>query len=325
MSEPLVVAQNVSMHFPLSASFLSKLRRREATSVRAVHNVSIELYPGETLGLVGETGCGKSTLGRVLLRLYEPTSGKTMFGKDDTTHMSEKELRTLRSRMQIIFQDPYSSLNPRHTVRQILSLPLRLHFRLTKREREQRIGQLLRRVGLQPDHADRYPHQFSGGQRQRIGIARALAVEPQFIVADEPVAALDVSVQAQILGLLAELQKGLSLTMLFISHDLSVVSHVSDRIAVMYLGKVVETGTARQVVESPLHPYTECLMKAVPEIGAEAHPPEALGGEVPSAVNPPSGCPFHPRCPRRITDACREGEPQMRPVEGDHQVACHLV
>jgi len=227
--------------------------------------------------------------------------------------------------MQIIFQDPYSSLNPRHTVRQILSLPLRLHSRLTRREREGRIEQLLRRVGLQADHADRYPHQFSGGQRQRIGIARALAVEPDFIVADEPVAALDVSVQAQILRLLAELQDGLSLTMLFISHDLSVVSHVSDRIAVMYLGKVVETGTARRVVAAPLHPYTESLMKAVPEIDAEADHPEALGGEVPSAVNPPSGCPFHPRCPRRITDACRGEEPAMRTVEDDHQVACHLA
>lgn len=325
MTEPLVQVKEISKHFPLRRSLLERMAGRPYKFIRAVHGVSIHICAGETLGLVGETGCGKSTLGRMIIRLYEPTAGIVTFHGEDITHFSESELRRLRSKMQIIFQDPYSSLNPRQTVREILSLPLRLHFGMSSRDRQGRIDELLQKVGLSPDHAGRYPHQFSGGQRQRIGIARALAVNPQFIVADEPVAALDVSVQAQILHLLKELQHELNLTILFISHDLAVVSHLSDRIAVMYIGSVVEVGKTQQIIETPLHPYTKCLLLAVPEVGSTDRIPQALGGEVPSALNPPPGCPFHPRCPEKIAKECEAIEPVLHTVEEGRQVACHLI
>lgn len=325
MAEQLVFAHNVSKHFPLRRSLKDRWRRTATPYVRAVHNVTLSLREGETVGLVGETGCGKSTLGRLLLRLDEPTSGRIDFSGKEITHLVEKELRFYRSKMQIIFQDPYSSLNPRHTVEYILSFPLRLHFDITPRERRNRISHLLNRVGLQQDFIRRYPHQFSGGQRQRIGIARALAVEPQFIVADEPVAALDVSIQAQILNLLRELQHELSLTVLLISHDLAVVTYLCDRIAVMYLGAIVEGGVTRELIESPMHPYTKCLLSAVPEVSSQRPALLSLGGEVPSGLNPPAGCPFHPRCPEALIDACKESEPELRVIDGERQVACHLA
>ena len=325
MTEPLVQVSEVSKHFSLQRFSLERLTGRPPRCVRAVHEVSLTISIGETLGLVGETGCGKSTLGRLALRLDEPTAGTVIFAGEDITHLSEGKLRSLRSQMQIIFQDPYSSLNPRHTVRQILTLPLRLHSDITWRDREGRIRELMQKVGLSSDHAGRYPHQFSGGQRQRIGIARALAVDPQFIVADEPVAALDVSVQAQILNLMKELQQELGLTILFISHDLAVVSHLSDRIAVMYLGSIVEVGKTQQIIEEPLHPYTKGLLFAVPEVGSRERVLQSVGGDVPSALNPPSGCPFHPRCSEEMTDDCKESEPVLRTLESERQVACHLV
>ena len=325
MTDPLIQVEGLSKYFPLRRSPLDWLSGRPQPYVRAVHEVSLTMYAGETLGLVGETGCGKSTLGRLLLRLNEPTTGTVLFAGKNITHLSDNELRPLRSKMQIIFQDPYSSLNPRHTVKQILSLPLRLHSGLPPREREERTVQLLDRVGLQSEHAGRYPHQFSGGQRQRIGIARVLAVQPEFIVADEPVAALDVSVRAQILNLLKEIQQELALTIFFISHDLAVVSHLSDRIAVMYLGTLVEVGRTRKLIEKPFHPYTRSLLSAVPEVGSGEGALRSLGGEVPSGVNPPSGCPFHPRCPEKIVDACKEIEPELYAIHEERQVACHLV
>jgi oligopeptide transport system ATP-binding protein len=295
--------------------------------VRAVDGVTLEVMPGETLGLVGESGCGKSTLGRLLLRLQEPTSGCIYFEGQDITGLSQSALRPFRGKMQIIFQDPYSSLNPRMTVQAALSEALRVHGMVgAASEEQQRIAALLERVGLRPEHMRRYPHEFSGGQRQRIGIARALAVSPSFIVADEPVSALDVSIQAQIVNLLGDLQEELALSYLFIAHDLHVVEHVSRRVAVMYLGRIVELATAAQIYENPRHPYTEALLSAAPEPDPKARKRRLLlEGDVPSPLDPPSGCTFHPRCPISEKGLCDREVPVLRTVKSGHEVACHLA
>lgn len=294
--------------------------------VRAVDGVTFDLLRGETLGLVGESGCGKSTLGRLLCRLEEPTRGRVIFDGVDLTSLPPRNLRPLRPRIQIVFQDPFSSLNPHKTVEQIIGLPLRIKGYRSGREIRDRVAQLLQLVGLDPAQAHRFPHQFSGGQRQRIGIARALAAEPDLIIADEPVASLDVSIQAQILQVLRRLQEQFRLTLLFISHDLSVVSHVSHRIAVMYLGKILEIGPAGSVIENPLHPYTQALLASVPRLEPEPGPRAVrLLGEVPNPIDVPPGCRFHPRCFLAPPAECRRLEPPLREVAPSHLVACHLV
>jgi len=300
---------------------------RGHAELRAVDGVTLEVMPGETLGLVGESGCGKSTLGRLLLRLQEPTSGRVYFEGQDITGLSQSALRPFRSNMQIVFQDPYSSLNPRMTVQAALSEALRVHGIVSSAsEEQQRIAALLERVGLRPEHMRRYPHEFSGGQRQRIGIARALAVSPRFIVADEPVSALDVSIQAQIVNLLSDLQEELGLSYLFIAHDLHVVEHVSRRVAVMYLGRVVELATSDQIYNQPRHPYTKALLSAAPEPDPTARKQRLLlEGDVPSPLDPPSGCAFHPRCPIAEKGLCDREVPGLRALEPGHEVACHLA
>ncbi len=318
---PLVELRQLSRDFSVSRGLFGKPAR-----VRAVREVSLHVQAGETLGLVGESGCGKSTLGRTLLRLLEPTSGSILYEGRDITHLPGRELRALRRRLQIIFQDPYSSLNPRMTVRQIVGEALEIHGLAPSQERTRaRIAELLGQVGLRPDQAERFPHEFSGGQRQRIGIARALAVEPRFIVCDEPISALDVSIQAQIVNLLLELQERLGLAYLFISHDLRVVQFVSHRVAVMYLGRIVELAPAAALFERRLHPYTRALTSAVPvpEPGRQRRR-LLLEGDVPSPLAPPSGCAFHPRCPRAVPGKCDVDEPPLEPLrpEGEHQVAC---
>jgi oligopeptide transport system ATP-binding protein len=317
---PLVSVKNLKKHFPITKGLFSRV----AGHVRAVDGVSFDIQRGETLGLVGESGCGKTTTGRSILRLIEPTSGDVSFDGQDVVRMSSRDMRALRRRMQIIFQDPYSSLNPRMTVGGMLREALKIHKLAEGEARQERIDELLETVGLRPDHAQRYPHEFSGGQRQRIGIARALAVNPDFIVADEPVSALDVSIQAQIVNLLQELQDRLSLTYLFVAHDLSVVKHISDRVAVMYLGRIVEITTSDQLYTSPQHPYTQALMSAVPipQPGRKKSR-TILAGDVPSPVNIPPGCPFHPRCPER-EDACTRIVPDLLQIEEGHHVACLL-
>jgi oligopeptide transport system ATP-binding protein len=321
--QPIVRAESLRKSFRGPSRGLG----RGYAELRAVDGVSLEVMPGETLGLVGESGCGKSTLGRLLLRLHEPTSGRIYFEGEDITGLSQSALRPFRSQMQIIFQDPYSSLNPRMTVRAALSEALRVHGLAGSRsEEEQRIASLLGRVGLRPEHMRRYPHEFSGGQRQRIGIARALAVSPRFIVADEPVSALDVSIQAQIVNLLSDLQAELGLSFLFIAHNLHVVEHVSRRVAVMYLGRVVELAKSEQIYDSPRHPYTEALLSAAPEPDPTAPKRRLiLEGDVPSPLDPPSGCAFHPRCPIAEKGLCDREVPALRPLEPGHEVACHLA
>ncbi len=318
----LIATEGIAKYFPIRSGFFGTGSR----FVRAVDGVSLRVRRGETMGLVGESGCGKSTLGRLVLRLLDPTFGRVIVEGRDITRLSQRELRPLRRRMQIIFQDPYSSLNPRMTVREIVGEAIRIHkLAKTHRDEESRVVELLQKVGLRGDVLNRYPHEFSGGQRQRIGIARALAVEPQFIVCDEPTASLDVSIQAQIVNLLVELQETMGLSYLFVSHDLAVVEHVSHRVSVMYLGKIVEQATSGAIYAGPRHPYTHALFAAAPRPDPErARVRLLLQGDVPSPIDPPSGCAFHPRCPRAIRGRCdREAPPLSEAVHGDeHFVAC---
>ena len=321
---PLVEARGLSKHFDLRKGLTRLVSGQSTHLLKAVNCVDVSIQRGETLGLIGESGCGKTTLGRTILRLQEPTGGQIAFDGQDITNLDETALKPLRRRMQIIFQDPYASLNPRRTVEEIVGLPLRLHDGMPSEPIRERVGALLERVGLRASHIRRYPHQFSGGQRQRIGIARALIVNPEFIVCDEPVSALDVSIQAQIIELLDDLKRELGLTYLFISHDLSVIGYVADRILVMYLGEVVERGTTDQVLDTPRHPYTQSLLSAVPKLGAgHGHARIKLQGDLPSPLKPPPGCKFHTRCPKAM-GICRHAEPSTVTVADGHRVACHL-
>ena len=321
----LLEVRNLRMYFPVTSGILFQ---RKIADIKAVDDVSFTIKKGETLGLVGESGCGKTTTGRCILQLYKPSAGEIMFNGSDLMKASNKEMRAVRRQMQVIFQDPYGSLNPRMTCGDIIGEPLKVHkLSATKGEYRDRVSELLTVVGLNPYMADRYPHEFSGGQRQRIGIARALAVNPSFIVCDEPVSALDVSIQAQVINLLEELQDELGLTYLFIAHDLSVVRHISDRVAVMYLGHIVEIADRNELYENPLHPYTKALLSAVPipDPVIEAQRERIiLTGDVPSPMNPPVGCVFHTRCPIMIDD-CQIAMPELREVVPGHWVACIRV
>lgn len=317
---PLLEVRDLKKHFPIRGGLFS----RPVAWVRAVDGVSFDLYPGETLGLVGESGCGKTTTGRAILRLTEPTAGSIRFMGQDLLRLNRRDMRRIRREMQIIFQDPFGSLNPRMSVGEIIAEPLVIHRVGTRQEREQRVRELLDIVGLSPSHVRRYPHEFSGGQRQRIGIARALALHPKLIVADEPVSALDVSIQSQILNLLEDLQREFGLTYLFIAHGLNVVRHISNRVGVMYLGVLVELADTDELYRKPLHPYTEALFSAIPVPNPTLKRQRIiLSGDVPSPVNPPSGCRFHTRCPI-AQDRCRVEVPQLHDAGGGHLVACHF-
>ncbi len=320
--EVLVDVKNIKMYFPVSSGMLFQ---RSTAYIKAVDDISFAVHRGETLGLVGESGCGKTTTGRCILQLYRPTAGQIFFEGQELTKLSSRQLRSMRRRMQVIFQDPYSSLNPRMTAGNIIGEPLVVHRMVSnKAEYREKVADLLQNVGLNPYMADRFPHEFSGGQRQRIGVARALSVSPNFIVADEPVSALDVSIQAQIINLLEDLQERFNLTYLFIAHDLSVVRHISDRVGVMYLGHIVELAGRNDIYRDPAHPYTKALLSAVPipdPIADSKRERVLLTGEVPSPLNPPSGCVFHPRCPV-ATDECSQVLPELRQVRPDHWAAC---
>lgn len=322
MSTPLLKVENVTKSFPIYGGVFS----REVASVKAVQGVSFEIKKGETLGLVGESGCGKSTLGRCLTRLHDTTSGKIFYNGKDITQIQGEELREMRKKIQIIFQDPFASLNPRMTIGAILEEPLIIHnLGNSAQERQKRVNELIDLVGLRREHLNRYPHEFSGGQRQRVGIARALAVNPELIICDEPVSALDVSIQAQVINLLMELQQKLGLTYVFIAHDLKVVEHVSTKVAVMYLGKIVEMAEAEELYRNPKHPYTKALMSAIPVPDPRGKEERIiLTGDVPSPINPPTGCHFHPRCPMAIED-CKTIVPPLELKAKDHTAACIRV
>ncbi len=318
--ENILIVEDLKKHFPLKGG----LRARAVQTVKAVDGVSLVIKRGETFGLVGESGCGKTTLGRCILRLEEPTAGKILFENRNILAYDRSHLRRLRRDMQIIFQDPYSSLNPRQTVGQLISEVFAIHGIGSKSERLERAKQLMETVGLLPEHVDRFPHEFSGGQRQRICVARALSLNPKLLIADEPVSALDVSIQAQILNLLIQLQQQFNLTYLFISHDLSVVKHISDQVAVMYLGRIVEQAASGPLFGQPLHPYTQALLSSVPAVSAPKKKERyLLGGDVPSPINPPAGCTFHPRC-RYRQEICIQNPPRMREIEANHWVACYF-
>ena len=317
---PLLRATGLEKHFPIRKGLLL----REVGQVKAVDGVDLEIFPGETVGLVGESGCGKSTLGRTLIRLYEPTAGTIEYRGEDFRALRGERLRDMRKNIQMIFQDPFASLDPRMTISRILSEPFKVHDVCSARERQQRAQHLLETVGLKASYLNRYPHEFSGGQRQRISIARAIALNPELVIADEPVSALDVSIQAQVLNLLKDLQAQFKLTYLFISHDLSVIDHFCDRVAVMYLGRIIEMAPKAELFSNPRHPYTQALIEAIPRVGAgKKQMKPALVGEVPSPIAPPRGCHFHPRCPK-FFDGCDQEYPSLDEVAPGHRVACRL-
>jgi oligopeptide/dipeptide ABC transporter ATP-binding protein len=320
--EKLVEVKNLKKYFPLKTSLFKK----ENQVVKAVDDVSFHIYKGETFGLVGESGCGKSTLGRTLNRLYDPTAGEIRFDGKDIAKLNNKELQPYRNRMQMIFQDPYSSLNPHMTVEEIIDEPLEIHTRLSKSERKEKIIDILEKVGLKKEDMEKLPHEFSGGQRQRIGIARALSINPDFILCDEAISALDVSIQAQVINMLEDLQRELNLTYLFVAHDLSMVRHISDRIGVMYLGKIVEISKSEELYDKPLHPYTQALLSAIPipdPIKAQNSKREIITGELPSPIEMEKGCRFRSRCPL-AKPICADADPQLKQVDDEHFVACHL-
>ncbi len=320
-TQPLLAARGLVKHYPIKGGVMLK----EIAAVKAVDDVSLEIHPGETLGLVGESGCGKSTFGRAILRLEEPTAGEVIFDGENILAYDAEQLRALRKKMQIIFQDPFSSLNPRKPVASIVGEPLLVHGMKKRKAREARVLELLRVVGLRQEHMRRYPHMFSGGQRQRIGVARALALNPKLVVCDEAVSALDVSIQAQVLNLLKDLQEEFGLTYLFISHDLHVVEHISDRVAVMYLGKIVEIAASETIYARPLHPYTQALLSASPMPDPTRRQKRIiLKGDVPSPIDPPPGCRFHTRCPY-VESVCTTNEPALKDVTPGHQAACHFA
>ena len=321
--DPLIRVQNLKKHFPITAGVF----RRQVGTVKAVDGISFDLLPKETLGLVGESGCGKTTAGRTVLSLYTATEGKVYFGQTEVTALGANQLRTVRQKMQMIFQDPQDSLNPRMTVGSIISEPLMEHTKASGSQRTERVEELLQAVGLNAKYMNRYPHEFSGGQRQRIGVARALALNPEFIICDEPIAALDVSIQAQVVNLLEDLQEKFGLTYLFISHDLGMIRHIARRVAVMYLGHIVEIATSQDLYRRPQHPYTQALLSAVPThdpVREQTRERIILTGDVPSPADPPSGCPFRTRCPS-AESKCAEEVPKLRQIGTGHRVACHLV
>ena len=321
--DPLIRVQNLKKHFPITAGVF----RRQVGTVKAVDGISFDLLPKETLGLVGESGCGKTTAGRTVLNLYTATEGKVYFGQTEVTALGVNQLRLMRQKMQMIFQDPQDSLNPRMTVGSIISEPLMEHTKASGSQRTERVEELLQAVGLNAKYMNRYPHEFSGGQRQRIGVARALALNPEFIICDEPIAALDVSIQAQVVNLLEDLQEKFGLTYLFISHDLGMIRHIARRVAVMYLGHIVEIATSQDLYRRPQHPYTQALLSAVPThdpVREQTRERIILTGDVPSPADPPSGCPFRTRCPS-AESKCAEEVPKLRQIGTGHRVACHLV